>query len=237
MKSLTNHIHESLGVETPVLEAINNRQMEQALRAIRDLLMKGGVEISLRPLLYAFGDKNYSFIFYNDHRQGGLINWSQRTNSQVTSVVFTSNIDHFSETRGTYLWDAYVDTTEMNTAEVAKFIRSAMDGSHNFSANDLKPLLRSTIMVESSEVSTKVKGSLDLDAIQDIASKIKPYDVDTIETYLGELEAAGYYVADAFAICKRYGYAPQLEDLYTAQIQLDSGVKKSDVARYLKANL
>ena len=107
--TLTEFIKESLNIT----EAINNRQMEQAISALGAILERGGVGIGKQPILYAFGDKNFSFVVYNKHRQGGLINWSQRKNSQITSVVLTNNIDAFLSSTSTYVWDAYIDTMEI----------------------------------------------------------------------------------------------------------------------------
>lgn len=242
MQTLTEFIKEAL--TEPVSEAINNRQMEQAISAISAILERGGVGIGKQPILYAFGDKNFSFVVYNKHRQGGLINWSQRKNSQITSVVLTNNIDSFLSSTSTYLWDAYVDTTEMNTVEVAKFVVSALDGAHNFTSNDLKGLLREQSVLEDitdgtatcveAILNTKVKGSFDLSEINKIEDKIDPYTTENIVAFASEIEAFVGNVSGAMELAEKALLTPTILALYMGQQMLDTGLGKREVTVFLR---
>ena len=238
--TLTEFIKESLNLN----EAINNRQMEQAISALGAILERGGVGIGKQPILYAFGDKNFSFVVYNKHRQGGLINWSQRKNSQITSVVLTNNIDAFLSSTSTYVWDAYVDTTEMNTVEVAKFVVAALDGAHNFTSNDLKSLLRDqsvlenvtdgTAVVTEAILNTKVKGSFDLSEINKIEDKINPYTTANIVAFASEIEAFVGNVSGAIELAEKALLTPTILALYMGQQMLDTGLGKREVTVFLR---
>ena len=238
--TLTEFIKESLNLN----EAINNRQMEQAISALGAILERGGVGIGKQPILYAFGDKNFSFVVYNKHRQGGLINWSQRKNSQITSVVLTNNIDAFLSSTSTYVWDAYVDTTEMNTVEVAKFVVAALDGAHNFTSNDLKSLLRDqsvlenvtdgTAVVTEAILNTKVKGSFDLSEINKIEDKINPYTTANIVAFASEIEAFVGNVSGAIELAEKALLTPTILALYMGQQMLDTGLGKREVTTFLR---
>lgn len=238
--SLTEFIKESLNLN----EAINNRQMEQAISALGAILERGGVGIGKQPILYAFGDKNFSFVVYNKHRQGGLINWSQRKNSQITSVVLTNNIDAFLSSTSTYVWDAYIDTTEMNTVEVAKFVVAALDGAHNFTFNDLKSLLRDqsvlenvtdgTAVVTEAILNTKVKGSFDLSEINKIEDKINPYTTANIVAFASEIEAFVGNVSGAIELAEKALLTPTILALYMGQQMLDTGLGKREVTTFLR---
>nr|DAX68582.1 MAG TPA: hypothetical protein [Bacteriophage sp.] len=238
--TLTEFIKESLNIT----EAINNRQMEQAISALGAILERGGVGIGKQPILYAFGDKNFSFVVYNKHRQGGLINWSQRKNSQITSVVLTNNIDAFLSSTSTYVWDAYVDTTEMNTVEVAKFVVAALDGAHNFTSNDLKSLLRDqsvlenvtdgTAVVTEAILNTKVKGSFDLSEINKIEDKINPYTTANIVAFASEIEAFVGNVGGAIELAEKALLTPTILALYMGQQMLDTGLGKREVTTFLR---
>lgn len=231
--SLTEFIKESLNLN----EAINNRQMEQAISALGAILERGGVGIGKQPILYAFGDKNFSFVVYNKHRQGGLINWSQRKNSQITSVVLTNNIDAFLSSTSTYVWDAYVDTTEMNTVEVAKFVVAALDGAHHFTSNDLKALLRDQSVLENvteAVVNTKVKGSFDLSEINKIEDKINPYTTANIVAFASEIEAFVGNVSGAIELAEKALLTPTILALYMGQQMLDTGLGKREVTTFLR---
>lgn len=238
--TLTEFIKESLNIT----EAINNRQMEQAISALGAILERGGVGIGKQPILYAFGDKNFSFVVYNKHRQGGLINWSQRKNSQITSVVLTNNIDAFLSSTSTYVWDAYIDTTEMNTVEVAKFVVAALDGAHNFTSNDLKSLLRDqsvlenvtdgTAVVTEAILNTKVKGSFDLSEINKIEDKINPYTTANIVAFASEIEAFVGNVSGAIELAEKALLTPTILALYMGQQMLDTGLGKREVTTFLR---
>ena len=238
--TLTEFIKESLNLN----EAINNRQMEQAISALGAILERGGVGIGKQPILYAFGDKNFSFVVYNKHRQGGLINWSQRKNSQITSVVLTNNIDAFLSSTSTYVWDAYVDTTDMNTVEVAKFVVAALDGAHNFTSNDLKSLLRDqsvlenvtdeTAVVTEAILNTKVKGSFDLSEISKIEDKINPYTTANIVAFASEIEAFVGNVRGALELTEKALLTPTILALYMGQQMLDTGLGKREVTVFLR---
>jgi hypothetical protein len=238
--TLTEFIKESLNLN----EAINNRQMEQAISALGAILERGGVGIGKQPILYAFGDKNFSFVVYNKHRQGGLINWSQRKNSQITSVVLTNNIDAFLSSTSTYVWDAYIDTTEMNTVEVAKFVVAALDGAHNFTSNDLKSLLRDqsvlenvtdgTAVVTEAILNTKVKGSFDLSEINKIEDKINPYTTANIVAFASEIEAFVGNVSGAIELAEKALLTPTILALYMGQQMLDTGLGKREVTTFLR---
>ena len=238
--TLTEFIKESLNLN----EAINNRQMEQAISALGAILERGGVGIGKQPILYAFGDKNFSFVVYNKHRQGGLINWSQRKNSQITSVVLTNNIDAFLSSTSTYVWDAYIDTTEMNTVEVAKFVVAALDGAHNFTSNDLKSLLRDqsvlenvtdgTTVVTEAILNTKVKGSFDLSEINKIEDKINPYTTANIVAFASEIEAFVGNVSGAIELAEKALLTPTILALYMGQQMLDTGLGKREVTTFLR---
>lgn len=238
--TLTEFIKESLNLN----EAINNRQMEQAISALGAILERGGVGIGKQPILYAFGDKNFSFVVYNKHRQGGLINWSQRKNSQITSVVLTNNIDAFLSSTSTYVWDAYVDTTDMNTVEVAKFVVAALDGAHNFTSNDLKSLLRDqsvlenvtdgTAVVTEAILNTKVKGSFDLSEINKIEDKINPYTTANIVAFASEIEAFVGNVSGAIELAEKALLTPTILALYMGQQMLDTGLGKREVTTFLR---
>lgn len=240
MQTLTEFIQESLGIT----EAINNRQMEQAISALGAILERGGVGIGKQPILYAFGDKNFSFVVYNKHRQGGLINWSQRKNSQITSVVLTNNIDAFLSSTSTYVWDAYIDTTEMNTVEVAKFVVAALDGAHNFTSNDLKSLLRDqsvlenvtdgTAVITEAILNTKVKGSFDLSEINKIEDKINPYTTANIVAFASEIEAFVGNVSGAIELAEKALLTPTILALYMGQQMLDTGLGKREVTVFLR---
>lgn len=240
MQTLTEFIKESLNIS----EAINNRQMEQVISAISAILERGGVGIGKQPILYAFGDKNFSFVVYNKHRQGGLINWSQRKNSQITSVVLTNNIDAFLSSTSTYVWDAYVDTTEMNTVEVAKFVVAALDGAHNFTSNDLKSLLRDQDVLEAvtdgtatcveAILNTKVKGSFDLSEINKIEDKINPYTTANIVAFASEIEAFVGNVSGAMELAEKALLTPTILALYMGQQMLDTGLGKREVTTFLR---
>lgn len=238
--TLTEFIKESLNIT----EAINNRQMEQAISALGAILERGGVGIGKQPILYAFGDKNFSFVVYNKHRQGGLINWSQRKNSQITSVVLTNNIDAFLSSTSTYVWDAYVDTTDMNTVEVAKFVVAALDGAHNFTSNDLKSLLRDqsvlenvtdgTAVITEAILNTKVKGSFDLSEINKIEDKINPYTTANIVAFASEIEAFVGNVSGAIKLAEKALLTPTILALYMGQQMLDTGLGKREVTTFLR---
>lgn len=240
--TLSEFIQEAL--TDTVSEAINNRQMEQAISALGAILERGGVGIGKQPILYAFGDKNFSFVVYNKHRQGGLINWSQRKNSQITSVVLTNNIDAFLSSTSTYMWDAYVDTTEMNTVEVAKFVVAALDGAHNFTSNDLKSLLRDqsvlenvtdgTAVVTEAILNTKVKGSFDLSEINKIEDKINPYTTANIVAFASEIEAFVGNVSGAIELAEKALLTPTILALYMGQQMLDTGLGKREVTTFLR---
>lgn len=240
MQTLTEFIKESLNLN----EAINNRQMEQAISALGAILERGGVGIGKQPILYAFGDKNFSFVVYNKHRQGGLINWAQRKNSQITSVVLTNNIDAFLSSTSTYVWDAYVDTTDMNTVEVAKFVVAALDGAHNFTSNDLKSLLRDqsvlenvtdgTAVVTEAILNTKVKGSFDLSEINKIEDKINPYTTANIVAFASEIEAFVGNVSGTIELAEKALLTPTILALYMGQQMLDTGLGKREVTVFLR---
>ena len=164
IKSLSSYIIEnctSAILNKSMNESINNRDMDRAIKLIKDFLYKRGIYICLCPeILTIDGRTVYSYgAFSNATDHGCIFFWDRADTSELAGILF---IDSFNEyivalTEGDkYKNTIKIDAKGASIVRMVQLIADVLNGKISMDIDSISPAIRDAQIWESLETSRSI---------------------------------------------------------------------------------